>query len=134
MRIWTCQQGSSFSKQITVRVKFFPRFWRNHLKCREKLYLIWTGCLFSLRWSKKNIFLEKKIKMANSFSSSSNFQYFLWDFYDLGFKKNRTMFQIRLLKNALNWVIALDRAEVASCIRIDTWECFNLVGILSKDF
>ena len=55
--------------------------------------------------------MEKKIKMANSFSSSSNFQYFLWDFYDLVFKKNRTMFQIRLLKNALNWVIALDRGQ-----------------------
>ena len=25
-------------------------------------------------------------------------------------------------------------AEVSSCIRIGTWECFNLVGILSKDF
>ena len=24
--------------------------------------------------------------------------------------------------------------EVSSCIRIGTWECFNLVGILSKNF
>ena len=38
---------------ILVRVKSFPRFWRNHSYCRNKWYLIWMGCLFSLRWSKK---------------------------------------------------------------------------------
>ena len=56
---------------ILVRMKSFPRFWRNHSYCRNKWYLIWTGCLFSLRWS-------KKIKMAdskkNSFSSSACFR------------------------------------------------------------
>ena len=45
-----------------VRMKSFPRFWRNHPYCRNKWYLIWTGCLFSLRWSKIFIFFEKKNK------------------------------------------------------------------------
>ena len=39
---------------ILVWMKSSPRFWRNHPYCRNKWYLIWTGCLFSLRWSKKN--------------------------------------------------------------------------------
>ena len=33
-------------------MKAFPRFWRNHPYCRNKWYLIWMGCLFSLWWSK----------------------------------------------------------------------------------
>ena len=51
---------------ILVRMKSFPRFWRNHPYCRNKWYLIWTGCLFSLRWSKKHCFSKKKIKIADS--------------------------------------------------------------------
>ena len=46
---------------ILVGMKSFPRFWRNHPHCRNKWYLIWTGCLFSLRWSKNNFFWKKKI-------------------------------------------------------------------------
>ena len=50
---------------ILVWMKSFPRFWRNHTYCRNKLYLIWMGCLFPFRWSKKKIF-EEKIKTADS--------------------------------------------------------------------
>ena len=32
---------------ILVWMKSFLRFWRNHPYCRNKWYLIWTGCLFS---------------------------------------------------------------------------------------
>ena len=37
---------------ILVRMKSFPRFWRNHSYCRNKWYLLWTGGLL--------VFIEKK--------------------------------------------------------------------------
>ena len=39
---------------ILVRMKSFPRFWRNHPQCRNKWYLIWKPSWFSLGWNKKN--------------------------------------------------------------------------------
>ena len=64
---------------ILIRMKSFPRFWKTHPYCRNKWYLIWTGCLFSLRWS-NFFFLEKKNQNGRlkktSFSSSANSQYF----------------------------------------------------------
>ena len=41
---------------ILVRTASFPRFWRNHPLCRKEWYLIWKGCLFSLRWRKMMFF------------------------------------------------------------------------------
>ena len=54
--------------QCKVLLQLCARFWKN------KWYLIWTGCLFSLRWGKKKIQIGRHKK--NSFSSSTNSQYF----------------------------------------------------------
>ena len=46
------QAGKGFTVVcILVRMKSFPRFWRNHPYYRNRWYLIWRGCLFSLKWS-----------------------------------------------------------------------------------
>jgi hypothetical protein len=66
---------------ILVRSASFPRFWI----VQKKWYLIWKGCLFSLRRSK---FLWKKKskwpRQKTSFSSSTNSQYFFIKFLWLG--------------------------------------------------
>ena len=55
---------------ILVPTKSFPRFWRKYPYCWNKWYHIWTGCLFSLRWSKKNQNgqLKKNIFQLRQFS------------------------------------------------------------------
>ena len=99
-------------------MKSFPRFWRNHPYCRNKWYLIWTGCLFSLRWSKKNkFFLKKKIQNGRlkktSFSSSTNSQYFFMKISWIG-----------------PWVSRIDWCEVYWCG--STYMVMRLSNISSK--
>ena len=65
---------------ILIRTASFPRFWRNHPQCRKNdMYLIWTSCLFSLRWSKTMVDSKK-----TSFSSSAISQYFFKKFLWFG--------------------------------------------------
>ena len=58
---------------MLVGIKSFPRFWRNYPHSRNKWYLIWTSCLFSLRWSKKKLFFLKK-RNQNGHSKNLIFQ------------------------------------------------------------
>ena len=74
---------------ILVGMKSFPRFWRNHPWCRNKWYLIWTGCFFHWDEAKKNSkWPTQKIQNGrlkkNSFSSSANSQYFFMKFSWIG--------------------------------------------------
>ena len=54
-------QGLVFSGQeskIWALLALNRRFWGPQ-KCRNKWHLIWRGCLFSLRWSKKKMTQKK---------------------------------------------------------------------------
>ena len=72
---------------ILVGIKSFPRFWRNHPYCRNKWYLVWTGCLFSLRWRKKKFFFEKEIQNGQlkkaHFPGPPILNIFSWKFHGL---------------------------------------------------
>ena len=73
---------------IKVRTASFPRFWKNHPWCRNKWYLIWTGCFFHWDEAKKiqNGRL-KKFKMADSkkshFPAPPILNIFSWNFHGL---------------------------------------------------
>ena len=43
---------SSTVMYILVWMKSYPRFWRNHTYCRNRWYIIWTGCFF--HWDEAN--------------------------------------------------------------------------------
>ena len=71
---------------ILVWMTSFPRFWRNHPYCRNKWYLIWTSCLFSLRWSKF---------------------FFLWNFFSKWPTQKKLIFQLRQFSITINTYIIL---------------------------
>ena len=74
---------------ILVRTASFPRFWSYAGTGWKKSCLIWTGCLFSLRWSKikKKNSWKKKFKIIDSkkphFPAPSILNIFSWNFYGL---------------------------------------------------